>query len=872
MVSKIGFRLALIAGIAAIAFAGTNLMVTPANSPAVSWNDGWEEIEIPIQELFARRPGNSLDAFDTTIIMQTFEAGPVWTPSDLTASQPPYWHVDNVPIGDPNAPAWWVGNAAMTDNLVAPGGYDNAWQQHLESPVVNLSGASAPITLAFKARWKIEDPGGEPAGYDMWDGWNLQISTDGGATWSVVTTGLSLAFTGQSCYAFGEQWCLGPNIPAWGGTANANAYTVMTANLSAYAGQSNVKFRYSFYSDPGFSATDDSSYYGLIVDSIRVSHSGGNLLSNDGDATGWTTYAVEGGGIGNTWVYEDSTAPTGMVGCPDQVWSWNAEHRGIAGLNTALTSPPIVLPDTARPGADPNAFQKLRLAYYVWCDLPDADGNNDSSLDDLYSIYISTDNGATWTRVVYDYAYDNSETHPDAGHSLNGWVRRSRGLTTGGAQVDIDLTAWGERTVLLQFRLETDCNDDGGIGSGLHIDYIHLVATRAFAIDAATRKMVVPFPVTVGLSRNWQFEYVNEGSSNIGNALRYRQLYTRPNGTNQGTDSLKQTTATLATNEFVTIPVTWIPDAVGSYRLRVAAVYPGEQDRSNDTTRSPINVPLNALYNMAVDVQPAGTYELAYHMRDYSVVLTNPRLVRYTPLADGVPAAHADTVDINKVQVMWNWDPEDINSLPDGTARCQLKFYGQGPDNRTPGELLYVYEEEIDTNETVSPFGGDSLLNRWWQVDLSSVAALKRLQGEFWIEVSSLDSVGGQGLPGLLALVTDPQDTTDLHNYTRRLDIAGTPILASPSRYCVETTIVPTTWPDPVIDLTILRDGVTNDAILRWSATNRADGYMVYRSNDFNTPLQTLLTPVPIPTTSFTDPNVLNVGDRFYYVVVAVNS
>ena len=367
MVSKIILRLSLIIGIAALAYAGVNAVKAPAVSQSTAF-DTYEEIELPFDALRSGRDGRSLDAFDTTFVIDDMETINGWTHYDLTATQPAYWHVDNVPIGDANAPAWWVGDVNLTDNAVAPGGYNNAWQQHLESPSIDLSGSSAPVTLAFKARWKVESPGGEPVGYDMWDGWNLQVSTDGGTTWAVVpSASLSIPYTGTSSYAFGEQWCLGTGIPAYGGDTYAAAYTVLTANLNSYAGQADLKFRYSFYSDPGFSAADDSSYYGLIVDSIRVSDAASTLLSNDGVAGGgWTAYAVEGGGIGDTWDFEDSTAPTGMTGIPDQVYSWNAEHRGIAGLNNALRSPLISLPDTSLPGADPLAYQQLKMAYYVW--------------------------------------------------------------------------------------------------------------------------------------------------------------------------------------------------------------------------------------------------------------------------------------------------------------------------------------------------------------------------------------------------------------------------------------------------------------------------------------------------------------------------
>ncbi len=872
MVSKIVFRLALITGIAAFAYAGINLVQAPSQSASTPL-ETYEDVVIPLDGLYDRSHGRSLDAFDSTMVISTMESIGGWTTVDYTVPGTPYWHSDNVPIGDPNAPALWCGNPALVDNLVAPGGYSNHQEQYLESPSINLSSSSAPITLAFKARWKVETPGGEPAPYNTWDSWDVQVSTDGGTTWTVPAAGdVSPAYSGSCSFAWSDH-CYEGCYAAWAGTSAG--YQTMSINLNAYAGQSNVKFRYAFMSDPAASADDgqlDSSYFGLIVDSIRVTNSTTTLLSNDGDnITGWSSYALPQTPVGDTWAFEDSTAPTGMLGIPDQVYSWNAEHRGLALLECAVVSPPLVMPDTSRPGfGGPNDWQKLRLGYYVWADMLDSDGDNDGSLDDLYEIHVSTDNGVTWTRVAYDYGTTplTGETSVDQGNSLDGWVSRTRGLSTGGTAGDIDLTPYGEQTILLQFRVQTDCNNDGGIGSGLHIDYPYLIATRAFATDEATGNMIIPFPVTVGLARNWTFDVINQGSNSLGPTHARRLLYTRPNGTNQGIDSVQVLSGvTLTTNQSSTVSRTWIPDVVGSYRIRVNSNYTGEQDRSNDTTRSPINVPLAGNLNLAVDVQPAGTYELGYHRRDYSSVLSNPRYVRYSPAADGVPAADADTIDINKVQVLWNWDPTDIYSLPDHTARCRLQFFGQGPDNRTPGALLYTYEEEIDTNETVSPTAD----TRWWEVNLASVPQLKRLQGDFWVAVSALDSVAGAGLPGLLALVTANQDTTDTHNYTKRLDIVGQPILASPSRFCVEVTTNPTTWPDPVTTLTILRDGTTNDAVLRWAAASRADGYNVYRSNDPNNLLQTLLTPSPIAATSYTDSGVLAANDKFFYVVVAVN-
>jgi hypothetical protein len=117
------------------------------------------------------------------------------------------------------------------------------------------------------------------------DGWDVQVSTDGGTVWSVVTTlnAGTPAFTGVCSFAWGDH-CITGCYPAWGGQVYENAYVVMNLDLSAYAGQSDVRFRYAFLSDPAFCTAvappdGDPDLYGLVVDSIRVTDASTTLLS-----------------------------------------------------------------------------------------------------------------------------------------------------------------------------------------------------------------------------------------------------------------------------------------------------------------------------------------------------------------------------------------------------------------------------------------------------------------------------------------------------------------------------------------------------------------------------------------------------------------
>ena len=118
MVSKIVFRLALITGIAAIAYAGVNLIQAPSSSTSVIVETA-EEVEIPLDALYSRNPSNPLDAFDSTIVIDNMEAVGGWTTIDYTLPGTTYGQVADVPVGSPNSPARWCGHGRVAVACVA---------------------------------------------------------------------------------------------------------------------------------------------------------------------------------------------------------------------------------------------------------------------------------------------------------------------------------------------------------------------------------------------------------------------------------------------------------------------------------------------------------------------------------------------------------------------------------------------------------------------------------------------------------------------------------------------------------------------------------------------------------------------------------
>jgi len=782
----------------------------------------------------------SLDAFDSTIWVDSLEGShAAWTTQDLTIA-PNYWHLDPRRALGGTGLDWACWDS--TRNF-----YDNNWLQFLITPVMDLSGTTSP-TLAFQARWKTERPVTPQAPYDSWDGWNMWVSTDNGGTWSILQP-TSPAYTRQASFAWGNIWNYGPNIPIYTYTDGSNVdsiYQPMLFDLSAYR-VANVKIRWGFASDGGFSGIDSASYFGLAVDSIRIMDGATTILSNDGSLDSFTR--DHNAPIGQNWVYDQVTNHS-----PTHEWHCLPAN----GLLCAVMSPQISLPNLG-------ANQTLSLRYWVWDDQPGFQGQG-NSLADLYEIYI-VDSDST-ARVVYDYAY-NDGALPPGGNSLNGWVFRTRGLKTGGvAQGTIDLSPWAGKLINIQYRAVYDNQDTSGVGTGIHIDDIAVVFTRAFNTDLACVDQTVKMPTTVGLAQKYSYTIMNEGLTNQGPAIRTRVRVIKPDNTAQF-DSLIVLTAPLSANQETTATRTWTPAVTGCYRFRTQSAQTGDEDRTNDTLYSATNVPANPDSNFAISVRPAGTYELGYHARGMTSALLNPRYIRYTPQQDGVPVATVNAMDITTVKVMWQFDA-NIPSLPQQGALVWIEFWEPGADTAHPGALINRIETRIDTSETI----GAASLPHWWTLNVAGTPGLQNRAGDFWVSITPKDSIAGEALPHIMGLAPTPA-SYDGHNYTLRIDTLGSPLNPSPSRFCVMTTIVPTTTSTPpaVTDVTAIRVGLTNDVELDWSAAPRATGYQVYRLTSVSQVYTTgtKLTALPVTTPTFTDTNILATGLRFFYVVVAVN-
>lgn len=141
---------------------------------------------------------------------------------------PPAAHVGNGVIGTQIAGVYHVSQSFST--TVA------------DSPPIKLTLATNPM-LSFWA-WDHTEGG-------TFDGWNLKVSTNGGQSFTEVTTvtpAYSLTIAGQ---------------PAWGGDHSAEGWQNYTADLTAYVGQS-IILRFAFRSDGA------TVFPGVYIDHVVV--------------------------------------------------------------------------------------------------------------------------------------------------------------------------------------------------------------------------------------------------------------------------------------------------------------------------------------------------------------------------------------------------------------------------------------------------------------------------------------------------------------------------------------------------------------------------------------------------------------------------
>lgn len=168
-------------------------------------------------------------------------------------AEPTKWNVDPNPPGHSGDPALVAGSDS---NL------DDAAVQSVTVP--------AGAKLTFDARWNTEDG---------WDFGFVQVSTDGGTTYTSVACTDTTTVTDPDALTTVKD-----NLPGF--TGDSAGFRPQTCDLAAYAGQT-VLLAFRIITDPNTLGTDPGVPPGFWVDNITV---GTTLVSDGSSIAGWKSF------------------------------------------------------------------------------------------------------------------------------------------------------------------------------------------------------------------------------------------------------------------------------------------------------------------------------------------------------------------------------------------------------------------------------------------------------------------------------------------------------------------------------------------------------------------------------------------------------
>lgn len=637
-----------------------------------------------------------------------------WQTMDLTNTDTA-WHKSDFLNPEADNLLWWCGDT-LTEFGEEYVGYNNSWLQYLDTPVLDFAEAADGLRLTFDAYWLIEDPRRvePPDPYDGWDGFVVMISTDGGEEFTAINP-VSPEYDAERLSAAERWWDLGPT-PGWtfmsGEWDDVNNQTPepewvdVEFDLSEFAAEEAVVIRFLLCSDRTVSAPFNPylENSGIFIDNIVIGDGDDNifLLNNaDDDAEPADLIPRRGDGFGDWWEFTDTNRPDGE----GESCMWLED--GHYSLLNALQSPLIEIPE------EMNVF----FQYWVWCDLQDSDGDGNNQLEDFYEVYVSDDDGESWSRQHYDYNRD--------GVGGDGWVHYVPGSPFGDVNVDMDLSTWAGEEIMLRWVVRSDHNDDGGSGEGLFIDDVQVVGDDRMARDAGMDNLIVPYPLTVGhRTPGITIDIINYGTRDL-EGIWAKWGWTDPNG---GRDYPIIPRPDLAADETLNLDLTdfvdrrvpgWTPTIAGEYPIwAMSTVGANTGADESDDDQAPEN---DRFEFESVRINPASIYELGYDNRTYQFAFnfdagTGPA-VRFSP-----DEAELGQYNIAAVKMQFNGLQEN--------AQYILHILEAGEDENTPGEELLSDEIEITPEQSIP---------NWNTVLLYEHEVLRNREGDFWVWVEILD-------------------------------------------------------------------------------------------------------------------------------------
>jgi hypothetical protein len=639
-------------------------------------------------------PLNPLDETDSVLYFQNFETGaPGWTFVDLSSQNT--WHIDdyNHFTGGGSTLSWWSG-----DTLIM--GYYSHTLVYLDSPILDLTGAVNPI-LTFNLFHSVETTPGATPPYDGWDACNVWISTNNGATWTVLPNPVP-AYNMTSSYAFGVEFNMGPGIPGWGGYSGGvspGAWVNAGHSLSNYI-SSQVKIRFAMCADPAYATPEDPTLRGMFVDNVQIREGTSIYLLNDAEGVQTPSPLIPTPGmapVGNFWHIEEITTPPFPAPPSPTHVARLSNGQGIQNRYPPQTYCAIVSPDI-----DLTGFQVgtglISADFYHHGQMNVNDPDPFPEVD-IWTIEVTPDSGIHWYNYNTPFGVGQAfvfSSLPTGWDSLGVWA----GLGNG-----VDLSAYAGRHVSVRVYFQADV--DSFSGYGMLIDNFSVTYEPGLAHDVSARRLKVPMPTSTYFDTIFGSVILyNLGTSNETQVPAFWRV-------NPGITTPLLPWASILPGGMVTKTFNWVaPSTVGMYYFDAYTFLNTDLDHTNDTAKAGF-----------VELTPDTLFEFGYDNRQYDYTqqvfhyLLDPgegSYIRYTPTAD---------------RVIINVYGHYLRAKFQDPGSIRIRIYQAGSDSTQPGQ----FETEFDGMVT-------NTYPAWQQFDISTINFLQNMHADFWVEYRMIDT------------------------------------------------------------------------------------------------------------------------------------
>ena len=431
----------------------------------------------------------------------------------------------------------WVGDESKGD-----GEYDDNWDFSLYT-AQNLSLGTTP-SMSVNLWYSVEN---------SWDGGNVQISTDGGGSWSVIDP--DGGYPDDAIVGLDNE----PGYTATSGEGDVADWETATFDLTDYANE-DVKFRFRFGTDSSV-----NGYEGWYIDDFEVNNGGASTFEDDfedGDGN-WEADVVL-----SEWNYYSADEEYGKAYSGDYSWYMGNTDTGLysASLNDSLETPSMDLGDGS----------EKYVSAMVWFGI---DGPADWAK-------LEINMSGEWETVTTfpgddgDYSQDYDDANED------GWL-----------YVEADVSEYEGDDVSFRLRFESDTFTQY---EGLYVDDFALYSLPAIPNDVGTKNLEAPDTAKPGRAVNFQSEIYNFGTEDQDNEFDVRANVTRDDGTVVYSEI--QTIESLDSKDNVTLDWTWDGGAEGTYTIRVETLLEDDGRAGNNPKEHVIDVAESG-YQVALAVE-----------------------------------------------------------------------------------------------------------------------------------------------------------------------------------------------------------------------------------------------------------------------------